>query len=154
MPSKIVCGLKEPKKGEKRGSASKCHDKHQIRYYGLVAVDPEILLKKNRTKTLLDEQIAYKRLQDEAVVLINKSKKLQIIIKEDSYTKKQKAKAKNDMKTLVGKRDALKDRMALQMKRIKKKEKENKKGGKSGRGQKPSSKSRVKKNKRGKREIM
>lgn len=118
--TKRVCGLKEPRNGEKRGSAEYCFDKKQIRYYGLVPVDPEILIKKPKKRTVLDEQLALKKLQDEAVVIINKAKHFKMIIKEKSFTDKQKEKAKRDLDRLVEKSEDLQKRLAKQKKILKK----------------------------------
>jgi hypothetical protein len=51
MPSKIVCGVKEPKGKERRGTMLECAEKKQIRYYGLKKVD-KVLIDKlvNKTK--------------------------------------------------------------------------------------------------------
>ena len=43
MSDKIVCGVKEPKKGEKRGTMRECADKRQVRYYGVKKVDKKII---------------------------------------------------------------------------------------------------------------
>lgn len=44
MPEKkIVCGVAEPKKNERRGTMKECAEKKQVRYYGIKKVDKIII---------------------------------------------------------------------------------------------------------------
>ena len=62
MPKiEIVCGIKEPKKNQRRGTMLECAEKKQIRYYGIKKVDKVILdmlngTSKKKTYTL-DEAV-------------------------------------------------------------------------------------------------
>ena len=125
MTRKYVCGLKEPKKGEKRGSARTCADKNQVRYYGVVAIDPEILLNKSvRKRSLFALQLQYKKMQDDVVEIFNKDKKWKMIVDNKDATDKSKKSAQEKRKKLVEKAYLLKQKIKLQQKAIRAAEKE------------------------------
>jgi len=124
---KKVCGWREPKKNEKRGDAEYCLSRNQIKYYGIISVEPELLLKKiKKMRGVFDEQMEYKKLQDQAVILIKKDEKLQNILRVESYTQKQKDNAREKRKALIEKRDVLLEKMKNQKKLIAKAEREEK----------------------------
>jgi hypothetical protein len=47
---KIVCGVAEPKKGERRGTFKECQAKKQLRYYGVEAINPKDLVSGKKEK--------------------------------------------------------------------------------------------------------
>lgn len=80
--SKVYCGIKELKNGERLGSMSECAKKNQIKYYGLKKIDSITLKKLTATKK--------KPTQPKKRSLLMKMVKLDVKIKKlDQETKKK-----------------------------------------------------------------
>lgn len=80
----MYCGIGPVPKGKERGTAEYCANNKQIRYFGLEKLTDDVikqlLNKKKKEKTLLQEQFALKKLEDRGKMLLNKVKNLTVII--------------------------------------------------------------------------
>jgi len=107
---KAFCGLGPVSKTKRRGSAQECAEANQVRYYGVVKIDPELLQKKWKELEKLQVKLA--------TMNIVMKKQYQIWKYESSEKKKEALKKK--LKELASKFEDLR-------KEVQKKEKENKK---------------------------
>ena len=88
MPKqKIVCGVKEPTKNERRGTMVECAEKKQIRYYGLKKVDKKIVDKMSQKKSNMTIEEASGKASGLKTRLVNIKKKLEIAKKENDIKK-------------------------------------------------------------------
>jgi len=84
--SKPYCGIGDPPKGSRRGTAKECVDNKQVRYYGIKKINPKLLEKKEKT-------VSRTVLMKKHVKLTAKIKKfIEKIKKEDNQKKKDKMK--------------------------------------------------------------
>jgi hypothetical protein len=112
----IYCGFKKVPKGKKRGTAKQCFTSNQIRYYGIKAIDEDLLeslLHRKKKGPSLETQIG------NALVKLKKFEyKLEGIRK--IYTTAKKDKNKTKMKNLKEKYEDLYDEWSDQNKKYKK----------------------------------
>lgn len=80
--SKVYCGVKDLKKGERLGTMAECAKKDQIRYYGLKKIDSITLKKLTATKK--------KPTQTKKRTLLMKMVKLDVKIKKLEHEVKKK----------------------------------------------------------------
>jgi|WetSurMetagenome_2_1015567.scaffolds.fasta_scaffold00833_20 hypothetical protein len=100
----VYCGLNPPPKGKKRGTASQCLAKKQVRYYGKVAIPTKKLTKPRYD--LQKEIIKANKLNLKAKVLVNDFKKLNIRI-ENARTVKEEKRLVKQKKPLLKKKMVL-----------------------------------------------
>lgn len=113
--SNYYCGMGPVPKGKVRAPPEYCLQNNQVRYYGIVAIDPE-LLKQHNTKTtdLIKEQLKLKKIGDEAKILIKEVKNLKLILDDTEAKESQRKKAQKRMDELLAKRDKLVKRLKTQ----------------------------------------
>jgi hypothetical protein len=88
MPKqKVVCGVKEPTKNERRGTMVECAEKKQIRYYGLKKVDKKIVDKMTKKKSDMTLEEASGKAKGLKTRLKNIKAKLEIAKKEKDIKK-------------------------------------------------------------------
>lgn len=120
MSDNIFCGVNRIPKGKQLGTARQCANKKQIRYYGLVKVEKDILKKQvDLAVTLLDESIKMRKLNDKAKILIREIKKYEIIEQESKKMSEQRQATKK-LGDLLETRDKLITKIKNQQKVIKK----------------------------------
>ena len=90
--SKIYYGIGSTPKNMIRATAEQAIEHKQARYWGIKKIDPELLKKKpTKTNSLIKEQLKYRKLQDDAKILLNNIKKTNILLQQDlSQTKLKK----------------------------------------------------------------
>lgn len=129
--SEYFCGIGKIPKGKTRGSIENCMKQKQIRYYGIVAVDPKLVESKKKVD-LQTEMFKLKKIEQKAKDLIKEFNHIKLIINKDisKYPEREKKlyekeieKAKKKGKELMKKRDPLIKKMNLQKKKIDKLEK-------------------------------
>ena len=114
---KMYCGAGPVPKGKVRGTPEYCVQTNQVRYYGIIAINPNLLkTAKGKTTDLVNEQLKLKKIENDAKILINEVKKLKIILdsKEASRTETKRAQKRFD--NLMLKRDSLVKRLKKQQK--------------------------------------
>ena len=115
MGDNMYCGIGPVPKGKVRGTPEYCIQTNQIRYYGLVAIDPSLLKKaKGSTSSLIKEQLKLKKLTDDAKILIKDVKNIKVILDDDRTRPAQQKKAQKRMDELLAKRDRLTKRLKAQ----------------------------------------
>lgn len=108
MDDNMFCGVGPVPKGKIRGTAEYCASKHQIRYYGLVKIDPKLLEKiEKKKRNLLTEQIKLKKIEDKAKILVKESGKIKAIISNDKSKDSEIAKAEKRLVEIKKIRDKL-----------------------------------------------
>ena len=135
----MYCGAGPVPKGKIRGTPEYCVQTNQIRYYGLVAIDKDLLkTAKGQSSDLIKEQLKLKKIEDDAKVLIKEVKNLKIILDSERSSTSEVKRAKKKMEALLEKRDKLVKRLKVQKKVVdaivqdeKEKEKSNKSSSKS-----------------------
>lgn len=105
---KYYCGVGPVPRGKVRGTPEYCVQTNQVRYYGLVKIDKDLLkTAKGETTDLIKEQLKLKKLEDDARVLIRDAKNLNLIIEDDTIKKSKRKQAREKMKKLMEKREKL-----------------------------------------------
>jgi len=99
------CGVKKVPKSQ-RASAEYCVSKNQVRYYGLKKIDRDELEKKKAKANVLKEQLKYRKLLDDAKVLVKDVKRIDLDIDLAKTDKKKKTLRKQKEK-LLERRDRL-----------------------------------------------
>jgi hypothetical protein len=99
---KIVCGIRDLKKGERRGAMDECAAKKQIRFYGIKLVDP-ILVKSIKPASKKDSALTLPKLDGRiASIFSNLKKKREFQIAAEKKGDKEKSdkynKEINDLK--------------------------------------------------------
>jgi hypothetical protein len=118
--NKMYCGPRAVPKGKVRASLEYCIRNGQVRYYGIVAIDPKLLDSiKGQASSLLKEQFKLKKLEDKAHVLIKDVKKLKIILENTEASKSKLKRAQQRMNNLLKQRDKLVKHIASQKKIVK-----------------------------------
>jgi ATPase subunit of ABC transporter with duplicated ATPase domains len=111
------CGMGEIPKGKIRAHAEYCLRNRQVRYYGVVAIDPGLLKKYLSGLTgvnIQKEQIKLKKLENEAKLMIKTAKRLKRIINDKETNASDMKKAKKMLESLMKKRDKLKEKLRKQ----------------------------------------
>lgn len=121
----VVCGIRDLKKSERRGSMDECVAKKQVRFYGIKIVDP-ILLKTIKPKDKKDSKLTLPILDGRiAAIFSNIKKKREFQIAAEKKGDKEKSdkynKEINDLKVqyraYVQKRDKLEADLKKEKKR-------------------------------------
>jgi hypothetical protein len=108
MKENMYCGIGPVPKGRTRGTPEYCVQTNQVRYYGLVAIDEDLLRQaKGNITDLTKEKLKIKKLEDDAKLLIKDVKNIKIIIESDDSTPSQRKNAQKKMDDLLEKRDKL-----------------------------------------------
>lgn len=113
----MYCGIGKIPKGKERGTVDQCFNNRQVRYYGEVAIDPDVLNKrknKKRSPDLQKEQLKLKKLEDDGKILVKEYNNLRIIADDDNSKISDVNRAKKRMKQLLQKRDKLVKKLKLQ----------------------------------------
>lgn len=131
--NKMYCGIGDVPKGKVRASLDYCIKNNQVRYYGLVAIDPKVLekYKAKRTSNLIKEQLKLKRLEDDGKILVKEYRNLKVIVDNKESKPSQIKKAQKRIDVLVEKRDKLLKKLKSQRKLVKQLLKEEKEGSKT-----------------------
>jgi len=109
MPSKdeIYCGVGDVPKGMRRGTPEECINKNQIRYYGLVAIDPSLI---EATKKKLDydkEMVKFQIMKIQIDGFRKKALKLMRILDSDKTKEKDKKVAQKEIDKMKKQKDVL-----------------------------------------------
>lgn len=113
------CGIGPVPKGKVRAPVEYCIQNNQVRYYGLVAIDPELLkTAKGKTSSLIKEQLKLKKIEIDAKMLIKEVKNLKVITDDDRMTESKQRKAKKRIKELLSKRDKIVKRLKDQQRLV------------------------------------
>lgn len=123
------CGVQEPPpQGKTRASLEYCIQHNQLRYYGIVAIDPKLLVTmKIRTSDLNKELSKLHEINNNIKILIKNFKSNQRILSDENTTNAKRKRAEIKRESLLKKRDKLKKQFALQTKIVKNAEIEDKK---------------------------
>lgn len=115
MAEEMYCGIQAVPKGKIRGTPEYCLQNNQVRYYGLRKIKPEVIEKLEKSKVDLNKEILkLRKIESDAKILINESKKLKIIIEAKTATSTEKKNAKKRLETLRERRDRLVKRLNKQ----------------------------------------
>ena len=124
----MFCGLGTVPKGKVRAPPEYCLQKKQVRYYGKVAIDSELLEQYSKKETsLFKEQMKLKKIEDQAKKLIREVKRLKITLTDDEATNSQIKQAQKRMDAILKQRDKLIKRLKEQKDMVTNLEKEEKK---------------------------
>lgn len=131
--NKMYCGIGNVPKGKVRAPLDYCLKNNQVRYYGLVAIDPKKLekYKTKKTSNLMKEQLKLKRLEDDGKILVKEFRNLKVITDNKESKPSQIKKAQKRIDILVAKRDKLLKKLKLQRKLVHQLLKEEKEGSKT-----------------------
>lgn len=116
--SKYYCGMGPVPKGKIRAPPEYCIRTRQVRYYGIVAIDPD-LLNNIKPNNLLKEQFKLRKLQDQARTIIKKASILKIIIDDPDENPAKIKKSQKKMDTLLKNKEDLIKKIKAQMKIVK-----------------------------------
>ena len=84
------CGLGPVPKGKKRAPPEYCLQKRQVRYWGVEAIDPELLAQYQKKETsLLKEQMKLKKIEDQAKKLDAQQQQIDMLLKEMQLIKER-----------------------------------------------------------------
>lgn len=113
---KYYCGWREPvPKGKIRAPVEYCIQNNQIKYYGIVAIDPELLEKyKGTSSDLTKEKLKLKKIEDDAKILIKEVKNIKLILEDDTAKASSTKKAQKRLDELLAKRDKLVKKLKTQ----------------------------------------
>lgn len=117
MPSSenYYCGMGPVPKGKIRAPPEYCLKNNQVRYYGIVAIDPELLKTVSKKGTnLVKEQLKLKKIEDDAKILLKEVKNIKIVLEDADAKPSRTKKAQKRMDELVAKRDKLVKRLETQ----------------------------------------
>lgn len=121
----MYCGIGKIPKGRIRGTAEYCIQTNQVRYYGLEAIDEDLLKQaKGNISDLTKEKLKVKKIEDDAKLLIKEVKNIKIILESDDSKPSQKKNAQKKMDELLEKRDALVKKLKAQSLIVKELEKD------------------------------
>jgi len=82
---RMYCGAGSVPRGMVRATPEYCVQRNQIRYYGIVAIDPSILkTAKGKTSDLNKEKLKLLKLRDLAKILLNEGNKIKITLNDDT----------------------------------------------------------------------
>lgn len=106
--NKYYAGIGPVPKGKVRAPPEYCLQNNLVRYYGLVAIDKELLEKfrKNKESNLQKEQLRLRRLQDEAKIIIKEYRNLKLALKHEEKPSSIK-RIQTKLDSLVVKKDKL-----------------------------------------------
>jgi len=112
----MFCGITPIPKGKRRGTPEYCAAAKQIRYYGLVPIDPKLLGKKPPTPSEIatKEIINHRKLLNQAQLLVNKAQQYKLIINDPKTSVKKRNIAQKSFDTLLMKREPLKKKIHKQ----------------------------------------
>src|ERR1700747_505611 len=124
--NKLYCGAKDVPRGKKLADAEYCVKTNQIRYYGIVKVDPKLLeqKKKGQLKTLEDEEMKLHNMKIELNAFIKKAEKLVKIKNNEKSKKSEKTKAIKEIEKMKIKRPKILKDIEIQGKIVEAKRKE------------------------------
>ncbi|CDI70062.1 hypothetical protein [Zamilon virus] len=121
----MYCGIGKIPKGKKAGTPEQCLKANQVRMYGRYSVDPKLLENAGKKKLDLTKEILkYKKLQDDAKILIKQYKNLKLIVDDDTMKKSLIKASQVKLKALLVKKDKLVKKMLAQKKIVTKLENE------------------------------
>lgn len=125
---KMYCGIGPVPRGMVRATPEYCLQTNQIRYYGIKAIDKDLLKNfKEGTSDLLKEQLKMKRIEESAKILIKDIKETQIILDQQDEDSSMYQDAIEKMNELQTKKKSIIKKIKLQKKKIEKMEKADKK---------------------------
>ena len=109
----MFCGITPVPKGKRRGTPQYCAAAKQIRYYGLVAIDPKLLGKKppSLSEIATREIISHRKLLNQAQILVKKAQQLKLIINDPKSSAKKRNTAQKAFDILLTKREPLKKKI-------------------------------------------
>lgn len=111
--SEYYCGIGKIPKNKVRGCESICAKQKQIRYYGIKAINPKILLEsKTQKQDIQKESFKLKKLEEDANLLIKNIKHEKIIISKTTGKKLEDSKKKLNM--LIKKKEPLLKKLKMQ----------------------------------------
>lgn len=116
------CGIGKVPKGKERGTMEQCLQQGQVRYYGLVKIDPKVIEnnnKKKKIKNLQEEEFKLKNLETKAKKLVRDIKFQRIILNNNESPEKKKKAATRELKILFKQRDNLIKNLKNQSKKVK-----------------------------------
>lgn len=126
--TKMYCGVNQIPKGKIRGTPEYCVQTNQVRYYGIVAIDPKLLkTAKGKTTDLIDEKLKLAKIQSDVKLLLKEYKRLKIILENKNASKSEIKKANKQLDKLLEKRDKLVVKLKKQGKIVEQLEKAQKK---------------------------
>ncbi|MEM0354000.1 MAG: hypothetical protein QXW79_00325 [Thermoplasmata archaeon] len=115
--SSMYCGIRKIPKGRERGTPEHCLKTKQVRYYGLVKIDKNLLEKvKGKPLDLQSEVMKLRKLEYEARYLLRIAKNLIFILEDERMSMAQKKSAQKKMDKLLIKRDKLLEKYKKQKK--------------------------------------
>lgn len=125
MGDKMYCGIGDVPKGKVRASPEYCIQNNQVRYYGLVAIDPELLKKKqSSTANLVKEQTKLRKIDDEANYLLKQIRNLKVIVEDDRHKPSTIKNAQKKLDKLIPKKAIFAKKLRAQLEYVKQLEKE------------------------------
>lgn len=128
--SNYYCGINKVPKGKKRGTPKYCYTNKQVRYYGLEALDQDILeeLEKAAKKgSLQKEQINLKNLEFKGTKLLKEIKNVKVAIEVAEDNDKSTKQLDKKLAKLYATRDKFVKQYKKQQEYVKQLEKEEKK---------------------------
>ncbi len=121
----MYCGIGQVPKGRIRGTPEYCIQTNQVRYYGLEAIDEDLLKQaKGNVSDLTKEKLKIKKIEDDAKILIKEVKNIKIILESEDSKPSQKKNAQKKMDELLVKRDTLIKKLKAQSQVVKELEKD------------------------------
>lgn len=122
------CGAGELPRGKVRAPLEYCIATNQIRYYGLVAIDPKLIDRaKKGVGSINKEKVKFQGLIADAKMLVAEFKRVKLQLDHPDTTDKERKKLLKKKEELLAKRDVLKKKQEKQREIISRLEKEEKK---------------------------
>lgn len=119
--SKMYCGIGPVPKGMIRATPEYCLQTNQVRYYGIIAIDKDLLqVFKEGTSELLKEQLKMKKIEESAKLLIRDIKEIQTILDQTDEDSTIYEDAQEKMNDLQIKKKSIIKKLKLQKKKIEK----------------------------------
>lgn len=107
---KIYCGVAPVPTNSDLGTPSQCLSKNQVRYYGRIAINKNLLkehLEGKKSSNLLNEQLKLKKMEADAKILLNEIKKSKLILEREDTSEARVKRYRTKLRDLLKKRDRL-----------------------------------------------
>jgi hypothetical protein len=115
IEKKYYCGMGAVPKNKIRAPPEYCLKHNQVRYYGIVAIDPELLEKyKKKGPNLLTEQIKLKKYEDQGRKLVRDMEKVKTELQDEKTTESRRKRVIKKQNDLYKLRDKLKEQLKYQ----------------------------------------
>jgi len=122
---KYYCGIGEVPRGKIRAPVEYCIQHNQVRYYGLVAIDPKLLVSaKGKTTDLNKEKIKLHKINADIKILLKDFSMIKIILSDPDAKPSKIKKAEAKKAAMLKRRDVLRKKFIEQNDVIKNLEKE------------------------------